>query len=178
MASGSAGGEEYAPAEDTFFLADGIRGESGASALDIGSGSGYITRILRERFPLVVGTDIDFRVLCGQTYRTPNLVCCHGASALRAEFDLIVCNLPYLATDRIADVATDGGRGGREVAEGIIDTVPGRLREGGRFLFVTSSLSDYRGLIRHCGRRGMGASVAARKRLFFEELILVRATGR
>ena len=171
-----AGGEEYAPAEDTFLLEDGIRAEAGARALDIGSGSGYLTRILRERFSLAVGTDIDRAVLSGQTYKTPDLVCCHGASALAARFDLIVCNLPYLATDEITDVATDGGRDGLEATRAIIDTVPPCLGDGGRFLFVTSSLSDYRGLIRHCEGLGMPASIIATKRLFFEELFLVRAS--
>lgn len=166
---------EYPPAEDTFFLADHISEERGRAALDIGSGSGYLTMLLCENFSLVVGTDINFYALSGQTYRTQNLVCCHGADALNRRFDLIVCNLPYLATDGIADVSTDGGRDGLEIPQRIIDTVPRCLSDAGRFLFVTSSLSDYRGLIRHCQRRAMSASVVARKRLFFEELILVRA---
>ncbi len=175
MAGRLAGGEEYAPAEDTFFLADHIRNEGGAAALDIGSGSGYLTRLLRERFSLVVGTDINFDVLSNQTYRTPNLVCCHGASALAKKFDLIVCNPPYLATEGITDIATDGGRGGLEAARRIIDTVPGCLSPSGRFLVITSSLSDYGGLISHCGSLGMESGIIARKRLFFEELILIRA---
>jgi len=175
LAGKSAGGEEYSPAEDTFFLADHIGGEGGDAALDVGSGSGYLTRLLCERFSLVVGTDIDFGVLSNQTYRTPNLVCCHGASALRRKFDLIVCNLPYLATDGIVDVATDGGRDGLEATQRIIGTVPDRLSETGKFLFVTSSLSDYGGLISYCGELGMESGIVARRRLFFEELILVRA---
>ena len=149
--------------------------ESGSAALDIGSGSGYLTRLLCERFSLVVGTDVDFGVLSHQTYRTPNLVCCHGASALARKFDLIVCNPPYLATEGVVDVATDGGRGGLEAAQKIIDTVPGCLGRSGRFLFVTSSLSDYGGLISHCSNLGMKSGIIARKRLFFEELILIQA---
>jgi len=172
---GRLAGGEYPPAEDTFFLADHISGERGTAALDIGSGSGYLTMLLCGNFSLVVGTDVDFCALSGQTYRTPNLVCCHGADALNCSFDLIVCNLPYLATDGISDVSTDGGRGGLEVPQRIIDTVPRCLSDTGRFLFVTSSLSDYGGLIRHCQRLGMSASVVAKKRLFFEELILIRA---
>lgn len=170
-----AAGEEYVPAEDTFFLADYIEGMSGDAALDIGSGSGYLTRMLEERFSLAVGTDIDFAVLANQTYRASNTVCCHGASGLGVKFDLIVCNLPYLDTDEISDVATDGGHGGLEVARDILDTVPACLRPGGTLLLVTSSLSDCAGLVLYCNTLGMDAEVVARKRLFFEELILVRA---
>ncbi len=149
--------------------------ESGYAALDIGSGSGYLTRLLEEKFSLVIGTDVNFKVLSRQTYNTSNPVCCHGASGLGTKFDLIICNLPYLATDEIIDIATDGGPGGLEVAQGIIDTIPACLHPMGRFLFVTSSLSDYEGLISYCRGLGMDAVVAAKKRLFFEELILVRA---
>ena len=168
-------GEEYIPAEDTFFLADGIRDEGGVAALDVGSGSGYLTRLLEERFSLVIGTDINLEVLLNQTYQASNLVCCHGASAINQRFDLIVCNLPYLATDDIIDIATDGGKDGLEVPRKIIDTIPACLAPEGRFLFVTSSLSDYTGLILHCRTLGMDAEIVATKRLFFEELILVRA---
>jgi len=175
LASKSAGGEEYSPAEDTFFLADHIGVEGGHAALDVGSGSGYLTRLLCEKFSLVVGTDIDFGILSNQTYKTSNLVCCHGASALRQRFDLIVCNLPYLATDEIVDVATDGGKDGLEVAQKIIGTVPECLSKTGKFLFVTSSLSDYERLISYCNALGMESGIVARRRLFFEELILVQA---
>ena len=168
-------GEEYHPAEDTFFLADNIKGETGRIALDIGSGSGYLTRLLQENFSVVIGTDINFRVLCNQTYKTANLVCCHGAGALNIKADLIVCNPPYLATDGVEDLATDGGKEGLEVPLRITGTVPECMSDTGKFLCVTSSLSDYRGLIRHCRGLGIPASVIARKKLFFEELILIKA---
>ena len=65
--------EEYSPAEDTFFIADYIEKEKGLSALDVGSGSGYLTKLLSEKFTFVVGTDINFVVLKNQTYSTKNL---------------------------------------------------------------------------------------------------------
>ena len=55
--------EPYPPSEDTFFLADYIKNEKGDTALDIGSGSGYLTKLLTESFSFVVGTDINFQVL-------------------------------------------------------------------------------------------------------------------
>lgn len=55
--------EMYRPAEDTFFLADNIASETGKSALDVGSGSGYLTQLLSKNFNFVVGTDINLNAL-------------------------------------------------------------------------------------------------------------------
>ena len=139
--------EQYLPAEDTFFLADQLKDLSGNSALDIGCGSGYLTDVLKSTFDLVVGTDISFNTLLEQNYKTQNVVCCNSADALNQIFDLIICNLPYLATDEIIDVATDGGKDGLEIPIEIINSALPHLSQKGIFLFVTSSLSDYIGLV-------------------------------
>jgi len=134
--------DEYEPAEDTFFMAEYIEKEKGESALDVGSGSGYLTRLLSQNFSFVVGTDINFPVLKKQTYKTNNLICCNGADAINYEFDLIVCNLPYLATDEILDIATDGGEEGFEIPKKIFDSVYGKIKKMYFFLlcFVVSHL--------------------------------------
>lgn len=167
--------DAYPPSEDTFFVADYIEREKGNSALDIGSGSGYLTQILSKNFAFVVGTDINIAALKDQTYKTENLVCCSGSDAIRAEFDLVVCNLPYLATDQILDVATDGGKEGFEVPKKILDSAHGSIKKGGRMILVTSSLSNYVRLIRHAESLGLKARIISRKKLFFEELILIEA---
>ena len=166
---------EYTPAEDTFFIADNIKSEHGCLALDIGSGSGYLTDMLTRNFEYVVGTDIVFNVLRDQTYKTSNLVCCNAADALHVLFDLVVCNMPYLATDTIQDAATDGGIGGLEIPTKILNSVYSRVRFGGKFVFVTSSLSDYHSLIKHANKLGFDTKIISRKRLFFEELVLLSA---
>ena len=167
--------EEYSPAEDTFFIVDNIKDLRGNSALDVGSGSGYLTKLLTENFSFVIGTDINYKVLRGQTYKTENVVCCNGSDALAAKFDLVVCNLPYLATDGIQDTATDGGKEGFEIPKRILDSVVYNMDQDSRFIFVTSSLSSYQKLIRYAQSLGLKASIVARKKLFFEELILVEA---
>ncbi|MFQ5476604.1 MAG: HemK2/MTQ2 family protein methyltransferase [Nitrosopumilus sp.] len=167
--------DEYPPSEDTFFMADIIENEKGDFALDIGSGSGYLTKLLSENFSLVVGTDINYEVLKHQTYKTKNLVCCHSSDALKIKFDLIVCNLPYLATDNILDIATDGGPEGLEIPLKIIKSAILCLNQTGKFLFVTSSLSNYQALIDSIKNEGLSAKVIAKKKLFFEELIIIEA---
>ena len=168
--------EEYSPAEDTFFIVDNIKDRRGDSALDVGSGSGYLTKLLAENFSFVVGTDISYKVLRGQTYKTENIVCCNGSDALTTKFDLVVCNLPYLATEEIQDIATDGGKEGFEIPKRILDSVVCNMSQDGKFVFVTSSLSNYQKLIGYAQSLGLKTRIIARKRLFFEELILVEAT--
>ena len=167
--------DEYPPSEDTFFIADNIENEQGNTALDVGSGSGYLTKLLSEKFSLVVGTDINYEVLKHQTYKTKNIICCNGSDALHIKFDFIVCNLPYLATNEILDVATDGGAEGFEIPKKIFDSVYENMKENGKFVFVTSSLSNYQKLIDYAEQLGLKTRILAKKKLFFEELILVES---
>ena len=166
--------EPYPPSEDTFFLADHIKNEKGESALDIGSGSGYLSSILKESFCLVIGTDILFNVLKKRNYYTENIICCSGADVINHQFDLIVCNMPYLNTDDISDVRTDGGKSGLEIPMKIIDSAKSCIKPGGKFIYVTSSLSDFKKLISYTKLAGFDVSILAKKKLFFEELILVQ----
>ena len=166
--------EPYPPSEDTFFLADHIKNEKGESALDIGSGSGYLSSILKESFSLVIGTDILFNVLKKRNYYTENIICCSGADVINHQFDLIVCNMPYLNTDDISDVRTDGGKSGLEIPMKIIDSAKSCIKLEGKFIYVTSSLSDFKKLISYTKLAGFDTNVLAKKKLFFEQLILVQ----
>jgi release factor glutamine methyltransferase len=166
--------EQYLPAEDTFFLADQLKGLYGNSALDIGCGSGYLTKVLKSTFQLVVGTDISFNTLLEQNYKTPNIICCNSADALNQKFDLIISNLPYLATDEIIDVSTDGGKDGLEMPIEIITSALPNLSKKGIFLFVTSSLSDYMELINFVKSQNFEAKILDKKKLFYEELIVIQ----
>ena len=70
--------EQYQPSEDTFFLADNLENEKGFSALDIGTGSGFLAKLLSKNFSFVVATDLSFSVLVNQTYKIQNIVCCNA----------------------------------------------------------------------------------------------------
>lgn len=167
--------DTYAPSDDTFFFADCLANESGDSALEIGTGSGYLAKILQEKFALVVGTDIDHSALRSQDYKIQNSVCCKGADSMTKEFDLVVCNLPYLPSDSVQDIAVDGGPEGMVVPLEIISSAAPRVKQGGKLLFLTSSLANYPALIERTKSLGFSASILAKKQLFFEELIIVQA---
>ena len=167
--------EPYPPSEDTFFLADYIKNEKGECALDIGTGSGYLAALLEKSFSLVVATDLVFNVLKKHEYFTINNICCNGADAINQQFDLVICNMPYLNTDDVSDVRTDGGKDGLEIPIKIIDSAKSQIKLGGKFIYVTSSLSDFKKLISYTKLEGFDVSILAKKKLFFEELILVKA---
>ena len=167
----------YQPAEDTFFLADHIEDEKGKTALDIGTGTGFLAKILSDSFDLVIGTDININSLKQQVAPIRNRICCNAADVFSKKFDLIICNLPYLATDEIIDIATDGGTEGFEIPAQIIKSALPCLNKSGKFIFVTSSLSNYQKLIDMVNSEGFRARILARKKLFFEDLILVQVTS-
>ena len=168
--------EPYPPSEDTYFLEDNLVNEKGKYALDIGTGSGYLTRILSRNFLQVIGTDIDFYSLINQNKKVENRICCDAAEALNCKFDLIICNMPYLQSDEISDRKVDGGKEGVEVPLKIIKSAIPCLNDSGKMLFVTSSLSNYEKLIEESEKLGLDCKIVARKKLFFEELLIVQAS--
>lgn len=168
--------DTYSPSDDTFFLADCIKDEEGNSALEIGTGSGYLGKMLEEKFSTVVGTDIDYSALKTQDYKIKNAICCKGADPLKKEFDLVVCNLPYLPSEEIRDATTDGGPEGVVIPFEILCSAASCVRPGGKILFLTSSLANYSDLMEKTESMGFSVSVLAKKHLFFEDLIVVRAT--
>ena len=71
-------------------------------------------------------------------------------------------------------MATDGGKDGVEIPMMIITSALNHLSQNGKFLFVTSSLSDYMGLIDFVKSKKFLVKIISKKKLFFETLILVR----
>ena len=163
----------YKPAEDTFFLADNIQNEKGHAALDIGTGSGFLANVLSNNFELVVATDIIFDALKKAHESVENCICCNSADALHYSFDLVVCNLPYLPSDQVADPAVDGLEEGLGITSGIIKSASNTVGKNGKLVFLTSSLANYQELIRRTESLGFSAKIVSKKKLFFEELILV-----
>jgi release factor glutamine methyltransferase len=168
--------EYYSPAEDTLFFADQIQNEKGKYALDIGTGSGYLAQVLLPNFELVVATDTNFGAMTKAHSVIDNCICCNSADALVAEFDLVICNLPYLPSNEIIDNTVDGLHEGVVIPLKIIKSAKNIIKRGGRLLFLTSSLANYRELIKQTELLGLHTKIVATKKLFFEELILVKAT--
>ena len=165
--------EHYSPAEDTMFFANHIQNEKGSNALDIGTGSGYLAKILLPNFNLVVATDINHDSLKKAHTVIDNCVCCNASDALSVDFDLVICNMPYLPSDEIVDSTVDGLQEGLEIPLRIIKSARNVLKKNGKMIFLTSSLANYKKLLEETESLGFHVKIIATKKLFFEELILV-----
>lgn len=167
----------YIPAEDSIFFADYLKDKKGRSALDIGTGSGILANVLSKNFSLVVATDINISALVKAHELVYNCICCNAADALHASFDLIVCNLPYLPSDELLDPAVDGLHDGTEIPSMMIKSASSRIEKNGKMIFLTSSLAKYETLIKLSESLGFDVTIAAKKKLFYEELIIIECTN-
>ena len=70
---------------------------------------------------------------------------------------------------------TDGGKDGLMIPMKIISSVKSQIKPHGELIYVTSSLSNFKKLIEYTKLEGFQVSIIAKKKLFFEELILVKA---
>ena len=163
------------PAEDTLFFADHIQNEKGKSALDIGTGSGYLANVLLPNFEVVVATDIIFDATKKAHNLIQNCICCTSADPLAIKFDLVICNMPYLPSEKIIDSTVDGLDEGLIVPLQIIKSAKNVIKKGGKMMYLTSSLANHKKLLEETESLGFYTKIFATKKMFFEELIIVEA---
>jgi release factor glutamine methyltransferase len=171
----------YQPEADTFLLLDVAKKDvkSGDRVLEIGTGSGLISREL-ALVSNVVATDINpHAALCAR---------CSGLDVLqsnlfagiRSTFDLILFNPPYLPTlpeERIDDwveYALDGGESGRVVIERFAAEAGRVLAPGGRILILISSLTGLTEVSDLFLRYGFSSDVAIEQKIEDEILYVLR----
>lgn len=167
--------EHYFPAEDTIFFANYIEHEKGNNALDIGTGSGYLSKVLLPNFNHVVATDISYDSIKKAHEVIDDCICCNVADALCIDFDLVICNMPYLPSNKIVDATVDGLHEGLDVPLKIIKGAKDVLKKNGKMIFLTSSLANYEKLLKITESLGFQVKIVATKKIFFEELVLVEA---
>jgi release factor glutamine methyltransferase len=180
----------YEPAEDTFLLADNLDVREGEHILELGTGCGLLAIQAAKSGARVVATDLNpAAVECARSNARANGVSRQIEFRLgdlfdpvkNECFDLIAFNPPYLPVPRGGELCTsldrawEGGPDGRAVIDRFLDGLPEHLEPRGRALFVQSSLSDIGKTLRTLKANGLRAEIAAREKLSFEELFLVRA---
>lgn len=180
----------YEPAEDTFLLAENLDIKRRDEVLEIGTGTGLVAVTAAQRSRKVTATDINEdavrcalkNTIANRTYnvelKTGNLF----EPVEDENFDLILFNTPYLPTeedekfDEEINAAWDGGADGRETIDRFLEEVKDHLNEGGRVQLVQSSLSDNEKTISKLEEMGFEASITAREKCFFEEIVVITGT--
>lgn len=179
----------YEPAEDSFLLADAAleEAEPGMRILEIGTGSGFVSAVL--------GANIkSARILA--TEINPHAARCakaNGVEVIRtdlfrglkpgnqeASFDLILFNPPYLPTSEDEKVpgwlnyAFDGGTSGRETLDRFLDEVRNHLKPRGKVLVLISSITGIEAVKEKMMEIGFEVDIVKRKKISFEELMVIR----
>jgi len=176
-------GDVYAPAEDSFLLAENLDVRHGDLVLDMGTGSGIQALAAAGKAGHVLAVDINPKALevaaanarlnkvRNVEFRQSDLY-----SNVEGGFDLITFNPPYLPTeDNIVDFALDGGDRGVEVIKKFIRESAAHLKPGGRLQFIVSSLNNLKVVESELKKCGFSFNFAAEKKIFVEKLLLVNA---
>lgn len=179
----------YEPAEDSFLLADAVleEAEPGMCILEIGAGSGFVSAVLRTNIKGIraFATEIN-----------PHAARCakaNGVEVIRtdlfkgiksgnkeASFDIILFNPPYLPTSEDEKVpgwlnyAFDGGTSGRETLDRFLDDVRDYLKPRGKILILISSITGLEAVEEKMIKMGFEVDVVRRKKISFEELMVLK----
>lgn len=180
--------EVYKPSEDTLFLIDTLRDikERFQRAVEVGSGTGEVTKTLASLSEETHATDISFKAARitveslkkAEVWNRCHVVCCDLLSAYRSieAFDLIVSNPPYLEPEDMGDSSIEGGW---RFLVRLFEQAAERVKIGGRVLLVVSSQTqNIREVLRRARELGFSAAFTRRTKLFFEELKILEATYR
>jgi release factor glutamine methyltransferase len=175
----------YCPSEDTYFMEDILANYRGKIALEIGIGSGYLTRLLCTNFEFVVGTDIDINsIMYAKNNTLANisnklLVCSDLGLPLKCKFDLIICNPPYLPTEfgNLDDTAVYGGKKGIELTIRLLRSIQLQLSERGKIVIMRSTLSDLKKMDDFIDKLFLNNKIIAKKTFFFESLEILELSG-
>ncbi len=179
----------YEPAEDSFLLTDAALKEAkaGMRILEIGTDSGFVSAVLLANLKEIrlVATEINPHAARCAKINGVEVIRTDLFKALKSRrpetrFDLILFNPPYLPTSREEKVpgwlnyAFDGGTSGRETLDRFLDEVRDYLKPGGEILVLISSITGLDPVKEKMEKLGFAADVVARKKVSFEELMVVR----
>ena len=165
----------YSPEEDSYLMQEALRKhikDKDIKVIEIGVGSGIQLKTLKEiGVKEIFGVDINLEAVkhCkGQGFdcKESNLF-----EKVSGKFNLIIFNSPYLPRDprepEDSQIVTTGGGEGSKIINRFLEQARKHLAQEGKIFLLVSSLT------RKINYAGYRKKIIARKKLFFEELILV-----
>ena len=167
----------YSPAEDSFLMLEHMEIPKGSRVLDMGTGSGILAAEAAKVAKEVVAADINSAAVEGlRKQAIPNIIPLHSDLFQKVEgmFDLILFNAPYLPGEE--DSIWSGGEKGREIIEKFLKNAGDHLSPGGKIDLLISSQTGIDETMELFRKYGFNPIRVAKKSLFFEFLILIRAT--
>jgi len=177
----------YVPSDDTFALLEEalkvVRDTD--CVLEVGTGSGIISKFLSKKAKSVTATDISPYAVKNARINAVNVKAGHLFANLAYNFDLIVFNPPYLPTltesyepkDWLSK-AWDGGPTGIEVIMEFLSEVTNYLTEAGKLLMVVSSLTDFRKIVTKMTDLFEEVNIVATKKFQFEALYVLLGSNK
>ncbi len=182
----------YAPAEDSFMLADAVENLSG-SILEIGCGSGLVSLICTKNIAAkVIGVDINPEaVACAKQNAKTNKISnveffksdlFSSAKLKGKKFDYTLFNPPYLPTSKDEKLngkinhAYDGGKDGRVVLDKFLAKFDKYLKPNGSLFLIQSSLNSFEKTKEKLQSIGFSVEIINEQKFFFENLYLIKAS--
>jgi len=167
--------ECYPPSEDTFLLEDAIKIEKGKLAIEVGSSTGYLSLSIRDNFEWIVANDIEIsclKILKNKIREKKiwniEVIACDLLSPFRDYLiDMIFFNPPYLPKDNLKtdlDRATIYNFSNRNIIREFLNQLQ---RFKTKAYMVISSLTNLE-------IKNLKYEIVKRKRLFFEELLVLK----
>lgn len=170
----------YEPAEDSMLMIEALEVRPGEEVLEVGCGTGIIALHCAKAGARVTASDVSIKAIeCARANAERNdlditLVESDLTEKMNGEFEVIVFNPPYLPEDEISDPSWTGGVSGLEMTLMFLKQCKRRLAPGGRVYIIVSTLSESRKFEPAADEMGYDYEIAARRQVFFEELIVYK----
>ncbi len=153
----------YDPAEDSFLLAENVTVQPNHKVLEVGSGSGYVSLYLAQKFPLAEYFCLDVNFSAAITthqnalrnkmnlhvYSSNIFTAMLSRDNFKQFFDIVIFNSPYLpyADEGMLEKAWSGGRDGLEVIIPFMENLSKVLKSTGVVYLVVSTKTNLSKLI-------------------------------
>jgi release factor glutamine methyltransferase len=189
----------YLPSDDTDLMIEVLDAEiiksnkTFDSAIELGSGNGFLSLEIYDNVKEIISTDInpiviDYLLNVKEQYNLEKQKITYSnlfdSIDEKKKFDLIIFNPPYVPSEEILsedddeingyDLAVNGGEQGREIIDEFVKQLPRHLEKGGVCYLLVSSLNSPLDIIENLKLENLSAEIIDSKKLFFEELFVLK----